>query len=66
MSIQLLLFSSLKCVRRPEQVRQFLDDYYQRSSVVIRGHGMDQGLCLLSIQCLEVCLCTYIHMVLDT
>ncbi|XP_064404373.1 E3 ubiquitin-protein ligase RNF213-like isoform X3 [Halichondria panicea] len=37
----------------PKQVRQYMDNYYQRSSVVSRGHGMDQDLCLLSIQCFE-------------
>ncbi|XP_064403130.1 E3 ubiquitin-protein ligase RNF213-like isoform X2 [Halichondria panicea] len=36
-----------------DQVKQYLDEYFKRSIAVIRGHGMDQGLCLLCIQCFE-------------
>ncbi len=39
---------------RPDQVKQDLDDYFQRSMSVIEGHNMDQELCLLCIQCFEV------------
>ena len=52
---------------RPDQVRQHLDEYLQRSMMVIKGHDMDQELCLLCIQCFEVCLlvmCVYIMIII--
>ena len=35
-------------------MKLYLDEYFQRSIEVIKGHGMDQGLFLLCIQCFEV------------
>ena len=37
----------------PEQVKHYLDDYFKRSRN-IADPNLDQGLCLLCIQCFEV------------
>ncbi len=47
---------TLLTLDRHDQVKLHLDEYFKRSIAVIKGHGMDQGLCLLCIQCFEVCL----------
>ncbi len=56
---------TLLTLDRHDQVKLYLDEYFKRSIAVIKGHGMDQGLCLLCIQCFEVChgcviFCVYI------
>jgi len=48
--------SYLHVIISPQIVKEYLDDYFQRSSALLSKTGISNELCLLCVRCFEVSL----------